>query len=102
MVCASGGRVRSIVLFFALCVPSSMAWAVPPVADDTDGDGIPDDDDASPHDCDGDHDGIPDPVERGLSEPIGGSAGGDCFVADADPTTTTSPTEDDTDGGGLV
>lgn len=93
--------MRPIVLLFALCLGPAVALAVPPVADDVDGDGLPDDDDAAPHDCDGDHDGIPDPVERGLTAPIGGSPGGACFVADADPTTVTSPTDRDSDGGGL-
>lgn len=93
--------MRPIVLFFALTLAPSVVWADVPPPQDADGDGLPDVDDAAPHDCDGDQDGIPDPVERGLTAPIGGSSGGDCFVADADPSTTTSPTDRDSDGAGL-
>ena len=93
--------MRPFAFLLAYSLTPTLAWADVPPPDDADGDGLPDVDDAAPHDCDGDHDGVPDSVERGLTAPIGGSFGGPCFVADADPSTTTSPTDEDSDGGGL-
>lgn len=66
---------------------------------DTDGDGL-----ADALDCDSDGDGIPDSVELGLTLLDLGpdsNVNAACFVADADPSTTTDPRDADTDGGGL-
>ena len=67
---------------------------------DADGDGIPDALDPSPFRCDGDFDGIVDPVEMGWTAPWPGLEGAPCFRADADPSTTTDPSDPDTDRGG--
>jgi MYXO-CTERM domain-containing protein len=64
--------------------------------EDTDGDGR-----VNAADPDSDDDGLPDGLELGVTEPTPDTdleAG--VFVADADPTTTTSPLRPDTDGGG--
>lgn len=66
---------------------------------DTDGDGIPD-----VFDCDSDDDGILDGTEAGLdASDLGPDTDlkAKCFVADADPATSTDPYAADTDGGGL-
>ncbi len=79
---------------------------------DTDDDGLPDgaeglgdaDGDAVPDvlECDADDDGLTDGVERGVILPGPGTdVARGCFVADADPTTTTDPRSRDTDAGGL-
>lgn len=68
---------------------------------DSDDDGIPDALDPSPFRCDGDFDGIRDPVEMGMTAPYPGLEGAKCFRADADPSTVTDPTNPDTDGSGL-
>jgi MYXO-CTERM domain-containing protein len=65
--------------------------------DDSDGDGL-----INALDPDSDNDGIYDGTEAGVTEPdddTDTSAGN--FVPDADPLTTTDPTEEDTDHGGV-
>jgi uncharacterized repeat protein (TIGR01451 family) len=69
----------------------------PNPADDTDGDGK-----INALDPDSDNDGLLDGTELGLdcSNTATDAAAGNC-IADADPTTTTSPLLPDTDGGGV-
>ena len=64
---------------------------------DTDGDGLVD-----ALDCDSDDDRLPDGLESGMARPLAGTAPGPCFVADADPVTTSDPDVADTDGGGVI
>ncbi len=71
---------------------------------DLDGDGLSDREEASaqtdPTDCDTDDDGLGDALELGHSAPaVPASAG--CFMADADPRSTTSPLLADSDEGGV-
>ncbi|TNF34625.1 MAG: hypothetical protein EP329_07025, partial [Deltaproteobacteria bacterium] len=96
-----------------------------PLDADTDDDGLNDGDERDgkgraegvtgldPLDPDTDGDGLPDGLELGVTEPIpGGISDGDgvpflgtdpeIFVPDADPATTTDPTDDDTDDDGLI
>jgi len=82
-----------------------------PLDADTDDDGLADGADAAPLDPDGDADGIDDGTESGNDVPIPGgySNGGIPFdgtdpawVGDQDPSTTTDPTNPDTDGDGLT
>ncbi len=89
-----------------------------PLDADTDDDGLSDGDEVddagtSPLDPDSDQDGIPDGVELGVEEPLpAGTTDGeglpfagtdpDSFVPDADPSTTTDPTDADTDDDGLT
>ena len=71
--------------------------------------GVVDLNETDPNDSDSDDDGIPDGVEIGVTVPIddpddeGPLLGTDLhlFVADADPSTTTDPTDPDSDGDGL-
>jgi hypothetical protein len=73
-----------------------------PADPDTDDDGLLDGEDPGPLVCDTDSDGLLDGLEAGLVDPPDGtdvSAG--CFVADADPATTTDPADADSDDGGL-
>ncbi len=65
-------------------------------ATDASGDGVVD-----ALQCDADGDTLPDGLERGITTPLAGTdlAAG-CFIADADPSTTTDPANADTDGGG--
>jgi hypothetical protein len=66
-------------------------------ADDASGDGVSD-----ALTCDTDGDGLSDGTELGVGEAHSDTDDDGCFVADADPTTTTSPILADTDGGGLT
>jgi len=69
---------------------------------DTDDDGAVDGVDPDPLVCDTDGDGVRDGTELGVASPGPGTdTKGGCFVADADPGSTTLPAEADTDGGGL-
>ncbi len=69
---------------------------------DSDDDGVLDGADPGPVTCDSDHDGLPDGLELGVQIP-GPSTDVDvgCFVADADPSTRSDPTDADSDDGGL-
>ena len=77
-----------------------------PTDGDSDDDGLGDQEevDAGTNalDCDSDGDGLSDGLESGVVDAGAGtdvSAG--CFTPDADPTTTTNPLSEDTDGGTL-
>jgi large repetitive protein len=64
---------------------------------DSDGDGV-----KNVLDGDGDNDGIADGTEGGVATaPVGTDVSAGRFVPDADPSTTTNPFEDDSDGGGV-
>jgi outer membrane protein OmpA-like peptidoglycan-associated protein len=89
------------------------AYGLLPNDADTDDDGVPDgaevaaledtdnDGRVNAADPDSDDDGLPDGLELGLTEPtVDTDLRAGAFVADADPTTTTSPLRADTDGGG--
>jgi len=77
-----------------------------PNDDDTDDDGILDGNEAGfgtlPRQADTDGDGLLDGLEVGLSSPQGDDTLPAIFMADADPTSTTSPILADTDGGGVT
>jgi hypothetical protein len=83
-----------------------------PLDPDTDDDGLLDDaelDDvladgtSDALQCDSDGDGLSDGTELGLTAPASGTdLEARCFVADADPSTTTNPHDPDSDGGGLL
>ncbi len=96
-------------------------YVTDPVDADTDDDGIADGEEVvegadgfvtDPTNEDTDSDGVNDGTETGVTEPIPGgqSDGGiefggtdpDIFVPDADPSTTTDPTDEDTDDGGVL
>ncbi|MEZ5448369.1 MAG: hypothetical protein R3E89_04940 [Thiolinea sp.] len=82
-------------------------------AEDTNGNGVVDAGETDPLNPDSDQDGLQDGTEQGVTTPIaGGSSDGGTpvsyagtdpatFIPDADPATTTDPTNPDTDGGGL-
>jgi hypothetical protein len=65
---------------------------------DSDGDGTRD-----ALECDSDGDGLPDGLESGLvAGDVDTNLARGCFVPDADPATTTSPSNADTDAGGVA
>jgi hypothetical protein len=65
---------------------------------DSDGDGL-----ADALDCDSDDDGLPDGLELGLILPGPDTdLGAGCWVADADPGSTTDPASADSDGAGVA
>ncbi|MCB9676457.1 MAG: tandem-95 repeat protein [Alphaproteobacteria bacterium] len=90
--------------------------ATDPLDADSDDDGLSDGDElgmgTDPNDPDSDGDGVDDGTEAGVTDPVpaGTSEGGipidgtdtSVFTPDADPTTTTDPTDPDTDGDGLL
>lgn len=71
---------------------------------DSDDDGVIDGDEVvagtDPLDCDTDGDTLPDGLEMGVDMPHADTAAAGCFVPDADPTTTTDPLNVDSDGDG--
>jgi len=77
--------------------------------EDTNLDGVVNDGETDPCDGDTDGDGLQDGTELGVDAPIEPAEGGailgtdlSVFIADADPTTTTSPTTADSDGDGIA
>ena len=70
---------------------------------DTDDDGLSDGDEVlvygtDPNACDSDGDGLSDGLELGVVKPLDDTdTGGGCYTADADPGSTTDPSNDDTE-----
>lgn len=85
-----------------LTFPAEVRAFTNPADGDSDDDGVLDGVDPAPLTCDGDHDGLRDPIELGLTAPSVWTDPAGCFVADADPSTTTNPRDADSDGGGLL
>ena len=97
--------------FYVNCIDSDADnWndaADPDDADmDVDDDGVMDGtelyDGTDPENTDSDNDGIQDGTEQSLIEGIDGHTDTAVFVADLDPATATSPTDNDTDDGGAT
>jgi hypothetical protein len=113
-----GGDLRSSALSVdsdldGLTTPEELTLGLPPGDADADDDGIIDslesfeadgdqDGIVDVRDCDSDSDGLPDGLEAGISVPSAGTNEANCFIADLDPGTTSSPAVSDTDGGGLI
>jgi len=82
------------------------SYEIDPRTPDTDCDGLSDGEElntfgTSPLLVDSDHDGITDGVELGRTTPVPGSNCAGTFVPDADPGSTTDPTNADSDGDGI-
>ena len=69
--------------------------------EDTNSNGVVDPGETNPANDDTDGDGIQDGTEIGLTQPQGSDTDMTNFVPDADPTTTTDPTDTDTDDGSV-
>lgn len=87
--------------------PEEEELGTDPTDADSDDDGLPDeaeiDGGSDPGRCDSDADGLSDGLEAGVVTPgVGTDPAAGCFVADADPGTTTDPIDADTDGGTLA
>ncbi|MDP2342535.1 MAG: hypothetical protein Q8O67_16380 [Deltaproteobacteria bacterium] len=70
--------------------------AEPDFDEDSDGDGL-----INARDDDSDGDGLKDGTELGVTTPSPDTSTGASFVPDLDPTTTTDPTDADSDNGGV-
>jgi MYXO-CTERM domain-containing protein len=70
-------------------------------SEDLDRDGLVGAGESNPNAFDSDGDGLSDGVERGLAAPEGADTDPEAFIPDADPTTTTDPTNTDSDGDGF-
>ena len=87
--------------------PDECTFQTNPLDDDTDDDGLTDGQEwnalnLNPKDPDSDDDGLTDGQELGLSTPNGEGTDTALFVPDEDPSTTTDPLNDDTDGDTLL
>ncbi len=69
--------------------------------EDTNSNGVVDAGETNPSNDDTDGDGIQDGTELGLTQPQGSDTDTSNFVPDADPSTTTDPTDTDTDDGSV-
>ncbi len=79
-----------------------LAQGSDPLDADSDDDGLLDGADPGPRACDTDRDGVLDGTEAGVVTPHPDTdVAAGCFVADADPLTTTDPADADSDDGGL-
>jgi hypothetical protein len=73
----------------------------PGSGEDVNANGTVDPGETDPRLADTDGDGIPDGIEKGLTEPEGRDTDMDTFVPDADPQNTTNAAEADSDGDGF-